>query len=64
MKYIRGVRDVPLILSDNVSGVLKWWIDASYTVHLKMLGHIGACLSMGRGFLIMNSNKHKLNTVS
>ena len=30
MKYIRGTTDLPLILSTNVSGVIKWCIDESY----------------------------------
>ena len=27
MKYIRGTSNLPLILSDTRSGILKWWID-------------------------------------
>ena len=28
MRYIRGTRTLPLILSANGSGILKWWVDA------------------------------------
>jgi hypothetical protein len=28
-----------LILSANGSGILKWWVDASFVVHPHMCGH-------------------------
>jgi hypothetical protein len=64
MKYIRGTRDLPLILGANGSGILKWWIDASFAVHPNMRGHTGGGLSMGRGFPITSSTKQKLNARS
>jgi hypothetical protein len=64
MKYIRGTRDTPLILSANGSGILKWWVDASFAVHPNMRGHSGGRLSLGRGFPIVGSTKQKLNTRS
>jgi hypothetical protein len=39
MRYIRGTRTIPLILSANGSGILKWWVDASFAVHPIMRGH-------------------------
>jgi hypothetical protein len=64
MKYIRGTLMLPLILSANGSGILKWWVDASFAVHPNMRGHSGGGLSLGRGFPIMGSTKQKLNTRS
>ena len=64
MKYIKGMRKLPMILSANGSGILKWWIDGSFAVHPNMRGHTGGGLSMGRGFPIVNSTKQKLNTRS
>ena len=64
MKYIRGTKDMPLILSANGSGILKWWVDGSFAVHPNMRGHTGGGLSMGRGFPITSSSKQKLNTRS
>ena len=61
MKYIRGTRKMPLILSANGSGILKWWVDASFAVHPNMRGHSGGGLSMGRGFPIVGSTKQKMN---
>ena len=64
MKYLRGTRSMPLILSANGSGILKWWVDASFAVHPNMRGHSGGGLSLGRGFPIVSSTKQKLNTHS
>jgi hypothetical protein len=64
MKYLRGTRTLPLILSANKSGILKWWVDASFAVHPNMRGHSGGGLSLGRGFPIVSSTKQKLNTRS
>ena len=53
---------MPLTLGANGSGILKWHIDSSFTVHPDMKGHTGAGLTMGRGFPITASTKQKLNT--
>jgi hypothetical protein len=55
---------MPLILSANGSGILKWWVDAFFAVHPNFGGHSGGGLSMGRGFPIVSSTKQKLNTRS
>jgi hypothetical protein len=64
MKHIRGTKKLPLILSASGSGMLKWWIDASFAAHPDTRGHAGGGLPMGRGFPIVNSTKQKLNTRS
>ena len=64
MKYIMGTRDFTFILSTNGSGVLKWWIDAYYSVHPNMWVHTGRGFSMRRVFPILTSTKQKLNTRS
>jgi hypothetical protein len=55
---------MPLILSDNGSRILKWFVDASFGVHPNMRGHSGGGLTLGRGFPIVSSTKQKLNTKS
>jgi len=64
MKYVRGTCKMPLILSADGSGILKWWVDGSFAVHLNMRGHSRRGLSLGRGFPITSSTKQKLNTCS
>jgi hypothetical protein len=55
---------MPLILSLDGTGILKWWVDGSVAVHSKMQGHTGGGLTMGRGFPISCSTKQKLRTQS
>jgi hypothetical protein len=62
MRYLRGTHTMPMILSANGSGILKWWVDASLAVHPSMRGHLGGGLYLGREFPIVSSAKQKLNT--
>ena len=64
VQYLNGTRKMPLTLSADGSGILKWWVDASFAVHPNMCGHSGGGLSLGRGFPIVSSTKQKLNTRS
>jgi hypothetical protein len=64
MRYTRGTYTMPLILSANGSGTLRWWVDAFFAVHPNMRGHSGGGLSLGRGFPIVSSTKQNLNTRS
>ena len=52
MMYIRGTLDLPLTLSDNGTGMLKWYVDESYVVHPNMRVHSGGGISMGTGLPI------------
>jgi hypothetical protein len=64
MKYLSGTGMLPLILSANGTGILKWWVDAAFAVHSNMQGHSGGGLSLRRGIPIVSSTKQKLNTQS
>ena len=39
MQYITGTSTLPLIISANRSEILKWWVDASFSVHPNILAH-------------------------
>ena len=41
MEYLRVDRLCPLILSADGSGVLMWYVDASFAVHPNMCSHTG-----------------------
>jgi hypothetical protein len=62
MEYIRGNRDRPLILGADNEGMLMWYGNASFSVHLNMRRHTSGGMTMGRGFPISVSTKQKLNT--
>ena len=64
MKYLRKTRNIPLILGAGDTGIIKWWIDASLSVHINMKRHTGEGLSIGKGFLVVTPTKHYLNTQS
>ena len=64
MKYIRGTRNLQLILSDNRNVILKWCVGGYFAVHPNMRGHTGVVISGGRGSPIFSSIKYKLNTRS
>jgi hypothetical protein len=40
MKYcLRGTRELPLILGGDNTGIVKWYVNASFAVHPNMRGH-------------------------
>ena len=63
-KYARGTKDLPLFLSVDKSGIIKWYIFGSYAVDPNMRRDTGGVLKMGQGFPIVASIKQKLNTSS
>ena len=64
IRYLRNTIDLPLVLSADSSGVIKWWADGSHGVHPNLRGQSGGCMSLGKGMIISGSNKQKLNTRS
>jgi hypothetical protein len=62
--YLRGTKDLPLILRADGTGILKWYIDGSHGVHVNMRGHTGGGLTMGTGYPITTSTTQKINTKS
>ena len=62
--YLQATSDMPLILGADNTGVLNWYVDASFAVHPNIRGHTGGGLTLGRGFPIVSSTKQKLNTRS
>jgi hypothetical protein len=64
LKFLNGSRDDVLTLSADNLHVLKWLIDAAFAVHPDFRSHTGGILTMGRGAIISQSRKQKLNTKS
>ncbi len=64
VEYLRSMRGLPLILAADGTGVLSWYVDTSFAVHPDMKGQTGGAMTMGMGFLLDKSTKHKLNTRS
>ena len=64
MQYLHGTKDLPLILGADGTGIVKWFVDASFAVHPNMRSHTGGALTLGRGCPVVTSTKQKLNTRS
>ena len=58
IEYLRATCELPLILGADGTGVLSWYVDASFAVHPDMRGHTGGVMTMGRGFPLDKSTKH------
>ena len=44
--------------------VIKWWVDASFAVHLDIHSHMGGTMSLGKSSAYSTSMQHKINTKS
>ena len=61
MKYLSKIRNLPLILGAGGTGILKWWIDTSFTVHPNRRVYAGEGLYIGSEFPAVTFTKHDLN---
>ena len=64
MKCIKGTIGLPLILSTEKSGNIKWYIDAEFEVYKDMRSYTGGFLTMGTGVAYSQSRKQKINKKS
>jgi hypothetical protein len=62
MKYLRGSIDKVLTLEAEKTHIVKWWVDASFSVHHDMKSHTGGTMSLGKGSVYSTSVRQKLNT--
>ncbi len=53
-----------LMLGASEMSLVRWWVDASFAVHLDYRSHSGAILSLGKGGVTSILRKQKLNTKS
>jgi len=59
--YLKSTCKLPLVLGARNTGVLHWYVDASFAVHPNMQGHTGGVLTLGTGAPVVTSTKQKLN---
>ena len=48
-EYTQGTINLPLFLSIDKSGNIKWYVDAEFVVHKDMRSHYGGFMTMGTG---------------
>jgi hypothetical protein len=64
LRYLRDNVTLAHTLEADGTGVVRWWVDASYGVHLDLHSHTGATLSLGKGCAYSLSRIQQLNTRS
>jgi hypothetical protein len=60
MRYLQSTVYLKLTLESDGSGIIRWWVDASYAVHMDMKGHTGGTMSMGKGSIYSMAGGQKL----
>ena len=48
INYLSNTVDSVLTLKSNESGVIKWWVDAEFSIHHNMQSHTNGCMSRGK----------------
>ena len=64
MRYLRGTKELPLILSAESTNIVKWWVDGSYGIHPDARSQTGGTASLGKGSFMSTLIKQRLNTRS
>lgn len=64
LRFLKATKHDPHTLEADGTGVIRWWVDASFAVHPDMRSHTGAVMSMGKGCAYAVSRRQRLNTTS
>jgi hypothetical protein len=64
LRFLCDTKSNPHVLEANGTGIIRWWVDASFAVHPDMKSHTGAVMSMGKGCVYAVSRRQRLNTTS
>ena len=64
MKYLNGMRKKKIVLSARNLQVIKWFVDASFAVHLDFKSHTRAAMTIEQGAIQNMTRKQKLVTKS
>ena len=64
MKYLNGTQDMKLTLSSDNLQSIKWYVDASFTVHPDFRSQTRGTMTFRKGAVQSLSKKQKLNTRS
>ena len=64
LTYLKTTKDETIKMSADNDLTIKWYIDASFAVHKDMRSHTGALMTLGKGMVIYESTKQKVNARS
>jgi hypothetical protein len=62
--FLKGTINDVLQLEADDKQTLSWYIDAAFAVHMDMKSHTGAVFTMGKGALVSDSRKQRVNSRS
>jgi hypothetical protein len=62
--FLKMTRDDMLVLEANNTQTLTWYVDAAFAVHADMHSPTGSTFSLGKGMIILDSTKQKVNSRS
>jgi hypothetical protein len=62
--FLKGTVNEVLTLEADDTQTLSWYIDAAFAVHADMKSHTGAVFTMGKGALVSDSRKQRVNSRS
>jgi hypothetical protein len=64
LTFLKTTRDDLLTLEADDTQTLKWYVDAAFAVHADMRSHTGSTFSLGKGMIVSDSTKQKVNSRS
>lgn len=64
IQYLRGSRELPLILEADDGHIIKWWVDSAFAVTHDMKSKSGGIMMLGKGAMYSSSMRQRLNTRS
>jgi hypothetical protein len=62
--FLKTTKDDVLTLEADDTQTLTWYVDAAFAVHADMRSHTGSTFSLGKGMIISDSTKQKVNSRS
>eukprot|EP00957_Ditylum_brightwellii_P193665 14747724-Ditylum_brightwellii.AAC.1 len=62
--FLKGTIKNVLTLDTDYAEELKWYVDAAFAVYNNTKSHTGATLTLGKGCVIRESTKQKVNSKS
>ena len=62
--FLKTTKDDLLSLEADDTQTLKWYVDAAFAVHGDMRSHTGSTFSLGKGMIVSDSTKQKVNSRS
>ena len=62
--YLKVTKDKVSSMSADDTQMVRWYVDSSFAVHKDMRSHTGAIMTLGKGAIISDSTKQKVNARS